>query len=199
MSDSLRPHELQHARRRKWQPIPVFLPGESQGWGNLVGCRLWGRTESDTTEATWQQQQRLAGGTLSASFWCLCQKLSLSLIYFNKTLLHKSSEQPSLVTGPRLNSSALEVKNPGAFHGSATIFQEPAHECSQQNYSQKTKSGINPHVHQLMKRYRKRCSLQTMGAKGTKSWHMQRHGWTLKMLGYVKELTKDHMLQKCPE
>ena len=29
---------------------PVFLPGESQGWGSLVGCRLWGHTESDTTE-----------------------------------------------------------------------------------------------------------------------------------------------------
>ena len=26
--------------RRKWQPIPVFLPGESQGWVSLVGCRL---------------------------------------------------------------------------------------------------------------------------------------------------------------
>ena len=36
--------------RRKWQPTPVFLPGESQGRGSLVGCRLWGRTESDTTE-----------------------------------------------------------------------------------------------------------------------------------------------------
>ena len=35
-----------------WQPTPVFLPGESQGWGSLVGCHLWGRTESDTTEAT---------------------------------------------------------------------------------------------------------------------------------------------------
>ena len=42
--------------RRKWQPTPVFLPGESQGWGSLAGCRLWGRTESDTTEATYQQQ-----------------------------------------------------------------------------------------------------------------------------------------------
>ena len=42
--------------RRKWQPIPVFLPGESQGRGSLVGCLLWGRTESDTTEATQQQQ-----------------------------------------------------------------------------------------------------------------------------------------------
>ena len=33
-------------------PTPVFLPGESQGRGSLVGCRLWGRTELDTTEAT---------------------------------------------------------------------------------------------------------------------------------------------------
>ena len=38
--------------RRKWQPTPVLLPGESQGLGSLVGCRLWGHTESDTTEAT---------------------------------------------------------------------------------------------------------------------------------------------------
>ena len=38
--------------RRKWQPTPELLPGESQGQGSLVGCCLWGRTESDTTEAT---------------------------------------------------------------------------------------------------------------------------------------------------
>ena len=38
--------------RRKWQPTPVFLPGESQGQGSLVGCHLWGCTESDTTEVT---------------------------------------------------------------------------------------------------------------------------------------------------
>ena len=44
--------------RRKWQPTPVFLPGESQGQQSLVGCCLWGRTESDTTEATQQQQQQ---------------------------------------------------------------------------------------------------------------------------------------------
>ena len=37
--------------RRKWQPTPVFLPGESQGPGSLVGCRLWGHTESDTTDS----------------------------------------------------------------------------------------------------------------------------------------------------
>ena len=36
--------------RRKWQPTPVLLPGESQGWRSLVGCCLWGLTESDTTD-----------------------------------------------------------------------------------------------------------------------------------------------------
>ena len=39
-----------HALEKNWQPTPVFLPGESQGRGSLIGCRLWGRTESDTTE-----------------------------------------------------------------------------------------------------------------------------------------------------
>ena len=41
-----------HALEKKWQPTPVFLPGESRGQESLVGCRLWGRTESDTTEVT---------------------------------------------------------------------------------------------------------------------------------------------------
>ena len=38
--------------RTKWQPTPVFLPGESQGQRSLVGCRLWDHTESDTIEVT---------------------------------------------------------------------------------------------------------------------------------------------------
>ena len=44
--------------RRKWQPIPVFLPGESQVRESLVVCHLWGSTESDMTEVTQQQQQQ---------------------------------------------------------------------------------------------------------------------------------------------
>ena len=40
------------AWRRQWHPTAVLLPGKSQGWRSLVGCRLWGRTESDTTEMT---------------------------------------------------------------------------------------------------------------------------------------------------
>ena len=40
------------ALEKEWQPTPVFLPGESQGRRSLVGCPLWGCTESDTTEVT---------------------------------------------------------------------------------------------------------------------------------------------------
>ena len=61
-------------------------------------------------------------GVLFCPFWCLCQKLFLSPLYFNKTLLHKSSEQSSLVSGPGLNSSPPEAKNPTSYR-SATTFQ----------------------------------------------------------------------------
>ena len=47
----LRPSDFTFTHwRRKWQPTPMFLPGESLGRGSLVGCRLWGHTESDMTE-----------------------------------------------------------------------------------------------------------------------------------------------------
>ena len=51
LSTSLSLFTLMHWRRQR-HPTPVFLPGESQGRGNLVGCRLWGCTELDTTEVT---------------------------------------------------------------------------------------------------------------------------------------------------
>ena len=38
--------------RRKWQPTPVLLAGDSQGQGSLVGCHLWDHKESDTAEVT---------------------------------------------------------------------------------------------------------------------------------------------------
>ena len=41
-----------HALEKEMATHSVFLPGESQGRGSLVGCCLWGHTESDTTEAT---------------------------------------------------------------------------------------------------------------------------------------------------
>ena len=46
--------------RRKRQSTPIFLPRESQEQRSLVGCHLWGCTESDTTEVTWQQQQQMS-------------------------------------------------------------------------------------------------------------------------------------------
>ena len=42
--------------RRAWQSTPVFLPGESQGWRSLVGCRLWGGGWVDTTCDGWMHQ-----------------------------------------------------------------------------------------------------------------------------------------------
>ena len=56
MTEQLHFHFHIHALKREWQPTPVFLPGESEGRGSLVGCHLWGRTELDMTEATQQQQ-----------------------------------------------------------------------------------------------------------------------------------------------
>ena len=76
----------------KWQPTPAFLPGESQGRGSLVGCRLWGGTESDTSEATQQQQQQYnCSGPLLVEHqdhrrslgdcWCLHLRYSEDLIW----------------------------------------------------------------------------------------------------------------------
>ena len=47
----------EYIMRRQWQPTPVLLPGKSHGQSSLVGCSQWGRTESDTTEATWRWRQ----------------------------------------------------------------------------------------------------------------------------------------------
>ena len=41
-----------HALEKEMATHPVFLPGESRGQQSLVGCRLWGHTESDMTEET---------------------------------------------------------------------------------------------------------------------------------------------------
>ena len=38
--------------RKVMTNLDSILPGRSHGWRSLVGCRLWGRTESDTTEVT---------------------------------------------------------------------------------------------------------------------------------------------------
>ena len=71
--------------RRKWQPTSVLLLGESQGRGSLVASHLWGRIESDTTEATQQQQQQQHstsqfGGATGASGYLVSQYRSIIFI-----------------------------------------------------------------------------------------------------------------------
>ena len=79
--------------RRKWQPTPVFLPGESQGRGSLVDCHLWGRTESDTTEATQQQQQHIyIKPTKETDFVLLLHSLSHPLCHTLCSEMHTFSD-----------------------------------------------------------------------------------------------------------
>ena len=71
--------------RRTWQPTPVFLPGESQGQGSLVGCRLYGHTESDTTEGTWHAYMHVcvlncfSHVRLCATIWTAAHQAPLSM------------------------------------------------------------------------------------------------------------------------
>ena len=53
--------------RRKWQPTSMFLPGESQGWGSLVGCRLW----DCTVGHNWSDLAATAAGLseILSSWW----------------------------------------------------------------------------------------------------------------------------------
>ena len=61
--------------RRKWQPTPVFLPGESQGWGSLVGYRLWG--SQSRTRLKWLS-------SISSSFL-------INLLMFRMSFLYSTS------------------------------------------------------------------------------------------------------------
>ena len=65
--------------KRKWQPTPVFLPGESQGQGSLVGCRLWGRRVrhdwSDLAAADCSLQAPSSVGFSRQEYWSGCRFL----------------------------------------------------------------------------------------------------------------------------
>ena len=87
--------------RRKWQPTPVFLPGESQGQRSLVGCRH-GVAQS-RTRLTWQQQHLLCSSynRLEHLFLSICYHLlsadispkkaywAFCVIYFGKIFNYK--------------------------------------------------------------------------------------------------------------
>ena len=56
--------------RRKWQPIPVFLPGKSHGWRSLAGYSPWDHKESDTTK--WLSTQHMKGFCVGDPAASLC-------------------------------------------------------------------------------------------------------------------------------
>ena len=73
--------------------LQVFLPGESQGQRSLVGCRLWGRTESDTAEATEQQQQQASDTPVAPVHASICLVMMFSshgLNTVSERLLHNN-------------------------------------------------------------------------------------------------------------
>ena len=120
-----KPEKLLSSFRLKVKPI-VSPSGPFAVWhqvyiSSLIFCHilsLHALTAAAGPDAvSLLKQINTALGLMSVS------ELSLSLLYFNKTLLHNSSERSSLVTGPRVNFSPPEAKNPGVFHGSATGFQ----------------------------------------------------------------------------
>src|SRR5574342_401719 len=79
--------------RRKWQPTPVLLPGESQGQGSLVGCCLWGHTESDTLAD--DQRRELDGRGLHAGGGTRHQvTLHAPLLIGGTSSQHQDQRQP---------------------------------------------------------------------------------------------------------
>ena len=89
--------------RRKWQPTPAFLPGESRGRGSLVGCPLWGRTELDTTEVT-QQQQTIHSTEFSRPEYWSGQSFPSPRVLPNPGIEHRS---------PTLRGDSLPAKPQG--------------------------------------------------------------------------------------
>ena len=89
--------------RGQRQPTPVFLPGESQGLGSLVGCRLQGCTESDITELT--QQQQHCGDYNYYSVWT--QSSSASLLFYKEDYRENFNSFPNGFILPYLLSPTL--------------------------------------------------------------------------------------------
>ena len=117
--------------RRKWQPTPVFLPGESQGRRSLVGCCLWGRTELDMTEVTSVQFSSVA--QLCLTLWDPMNRSTPGLPVhhqlpeFTKTHVHWVSDaiQPS----HPLSSPSLPAPN-ASQHQSLFQWINSSHEVA---------------------------------------------------------------------
>ena len=89
--------------RRKWQPTPVFLPGESQGRRSLVGCRLWGRR----VRHDWSD---LAAAAAARKIICQ-QTKPYAKSYANKPNLEEMDKFLETHRLPRLNHEEIESLN----------------------------------------------------------------------------------------
>ena len=72
--------------RRKWQPTPVFLPGELRGQKSLVGYSPWGHKESDRTE--WKDFSSTRNILTRPNLWMTRQKKKLTHLFWR--LMKKS-------------------------------------------------------------------------------------------------------------
>ena len=95
-----------------------------RGWIIWCHSKFYGIPFFTLTDCQWLYniQLKIGGGHSFAPLWCLCQKPSLSPLYFKITWLHKRSEWSSLVSGPGLNSSLPKAKNPSVLSFSNTLW-----------------------------------------------------------------------------
>ena len=83
--------------RRKWQPTPVFLPGESQGRGSLVDYRLWGRTiRHDWSDLAAAEAAAAHQDTINELLSHLCVKTPVKPCILQEEVLHTDSQKSSL-------------------------------------------------------------------------------------------------------
>ena len=80
--------------RRKWQPTPVFLPGEFHGQRSLAGYSPQGHKESDTTEATWHSTYRGYPGVASGKEVKWSEVKSLNSVWLFATLWTVACQAP---------------------------------------------------------------------------------------------------------
>ena len=94
--------------RRKWQPIPVFLPGESQGQRSLVGCHLWGRTEPDWSDLAAAAAANIEKSVRIFTVMTFFFFLSLNGFIFRQPTWHIFSKTMSLL---QINQRSKKMKS----------------------------------------------------------------------------------------
>ena len=82
--------------RRKWQPTPVFLPGESQGRGSLVGCRLW---SSHRVRHDWSDLEAAAAASVIQVTFDYKRKSRENLLLLERILGVKEQQRMSWMKG----------------------------------------------------------------------------------------------------